>query len=168
MNTNPITRFAQSRTFEILIITVGVIAGILIIFRAGMAVGYRRALFANKNGDSYTQAFGQGQQHGGPGMLFDDFATGHGVVGSIVTMTPTSITVEDRDGTEKTITVGADTVVKKLRATVPIDQLKQGDIIVAIGDPGEDGKISAKLVRILPPPPTLPATQIPTAPASTQ
>ena len=58
------------------------------------------------------------------------------------------------ENTEKVVRIESDTVIRKLRDTIQLSDLQVGDMIVAIGSPGDNGEIDAKLIRDLPPPAT--------------
>lgn len=151
MNTD---KFFTSKAFKITFIVTVEIIIILLTFRAGMFVGYRRADFTGRWGDNYQMNFG-GPQRGFMGMWDDrDLIDSNGTFGDIISINDTEITVKGRDNVEKIITVSNDTVIKEFRDDIKITDLKVGDNIVSIGEPDESGKISAKLIRLMPPPPS--------------
>ena len=157
MNTESFKKFFRSKKFDTAIVIIGVIAGMFIVFHAGVEFGYKRATYANSAGNDYYREFGPNDPHGaGPsGGFMDNLSGGHGVAGTIASITGETITVEDHDGTEKVVRIESDTVIRKLRDTIQLSDLKTGDMIVAIGSPGDNGEINAKLIRDLPPlPPT--------------
>ena len=156
MNTESFKKFVRSKKFDTAIVIIGVIAGMFIVFHAGVEFGYKRAMYTNSAGDNYYRAFGASDTHGdGPmGGFLDDLSGGHGVAGTIASITGQTLTVEDHDGTEKVVRIESDTVIRKLRDTIQLSDLQVGDMIVAIGSPGDNGEIDAKLIRDLPPPAT--------------
>ena len=58
------------------------------------------------------------------------------------------------DSVEKTVLVGTSTLIRKLDSEVKPEDIRTGDFLVVIGEPNEDIQIQAKLIRILPEPPT--------------
>ena len=153
MNTESVKHFVRSKKFDTLVLVIGIIAAMFIVFHAGVEFGYHRAMFESSEGDSYYKAFGPSdpRKEGTLGSFFDDLSGGHGVAGTIVSVSGQAVTVEDHDGTEKVITIDAGTVIKQLRETVTPASLATGQMIVAIGSPGANGETDAKLIRILPP-----------------
>jgi hypothetical protein len=105
-------------------------------------------------GDTYYRAFGPSDPRRGTkaGVLFDDIVSPHGVSGTVVSVSGQTVTVEDRDNTEKIVHLTASTMIRKLRSAAAVADLKAGDQIIAVGEPGDSGEIEAKLVRIMPPP----------------
>ena len=118
-----------------IIVILGIIIVALVIFKAGMYVGYRKAGFSRTFGDS---------------MLRDDIPGGHGVSGKIIKIATTSLVVEGSDNIEKVITFTPDTLIRKLRDAASSTVLQVDDPIIVIGSPGPNGEIAAKLIRILP------------------
>ncbi|MEI6238186.1 MAG: hypothetical protein WCP15_01470 [bacterium] len=151
---NLFTSKAFKRTFWILI---AVICAILI-FRAGMFVGYRRASFSFEWGNNYFKNFAGGPlgERGGPngpfGMGGDrDFIDAHGAFGQIIKIDDKNIFSKGSDGVERVITVSTSTQIRKFKEMISISDLKAEDRIVVIGGPDNAGKIEAKFIRVLPP-----------------
>ena len=155
--------FVSSKKFETAIVIIGILAGMFIVFHAGVEFGEHRAMYADSAGNNYYRAFGPSDPHkDGPfGAFFDDVTSGHGVSGTIASITGSTITVTDKDGTEKIVQIGSDTVIRKDRTTIALSDLQVGDTIVAIGSPGDNGEIDAKIIRDLPPPPDATDTSTP-------
>ena len=64
--------------------------------------------------------------------------------------------ISGQDNAEKIIIVGADTVIEKFREKIKLDGMAVDDTVVVIGEPNNEGKIEAKLIRIMPTPPPKP------------
>ena len=60
-------------------------------------------------------------------------------------------TIEDRDGTEKIVRTDASTTLREARTTKPVTELREGDMVVIIGTPNDEGEVLAKLIRLMPP-----------------
>lgn len=130
----------------------GVVALVLalLIFRAGMVVGFHQAL--RSHGLEHRPAAGPF------GLPFPGGTIpGHGVVGSIATITLPTLTIRTRDGMDEKIDIASTTILHG-DAGVPLSpsDLKVGDIAIVIGDPNDtddmsEGEIDARLIRIVPP-----------------
>ncbi|MEI8337636.1 MAG: hypothetical protein WCF92_00640 [bacterium] len=130
---------------------------ILFIFQIGVLIGYKKAFFSCKLGENYYKGFeGRGNQ----GMNFSNLdpeknlPNSNGAVGPIVKIALPSIVVTDKDGVEKTIGVTDDTIFRQSKNEITAADLKIGDFVVVVGNPDNTGNIEARLVRVLPPPPT--------------
>jgi hypothetical protein len=151
--------FIKSHAFRVIVVTCGVLIVMITIFRAGMAVGYRRAVFAVRWGENYEKNF-LGPR-GGMKMMgnFDDRAipNTHGSTGKIIRIDTASSTatliLQGNDGTEKSIAVGSSTVIRIFSDEVQFSDLKINDQITVVGSPNEQGQIEAKLIRVFPPNP---------------
>jgi len=135
------------------------IVAALVIFNAGMYVGYRKAAFTYRWSDNYYQNFaGPSRLHatgtgsmgmmlaGSPGGLID----GHGLFGTVMRVDQSGIVIEDRDGAEKVVAVPADALIREQGGTLALKDLKQGDKVVILGQPEASGQVTAHLVRVLP------------------
>ncbi len=146
-----INKYFQSGTFRGVLVVIGIIAAALIIFRAGVFVGYRKATFSYRWGENYHKNFG-GPRGGFLMEAFDkdDFINPHGTFGKIMKIELPTFVVEGSDGTEKVILIKDDTAIRRLRDTVETKDLKVNDNVVIIGEPNDKGQVEAKLIRIMP------------------
>jgi hypothetical protein len=145
-----IREFAQSHRSTIGLFAIGMFVLLLASFSLGQYVGYRKASFAFQNGNNFYNTYGprRGMM---PGTLPPpDFSDAHGSAGKVVGITLPTITIEDRDGTEKTIVIDDKTTIRKFRDTITAQDIAIGDQIVAIGEPNAQSQIAASLIRILP------------------
>jgi hypothetical protein len=104
---------------------------LLLIFEAGVFAGFHRARFGYR---MHTGGF--------PHVLFN----GPGIVGTIQTVLPNSITITTRDGSSQTIQLATSTIIRGGYATST--RLMAGEHIIAIGSESQSGTITAKLIRI--------------------
>ena len=151
--------FFQSKTFKGILIGIGAVIIFLFIFRVGMTVGFKKADFSYKWGENYHQNFagpkrGFFRELGGMGDR--DFIGAHGIFGKVLKIEGSEMVISGQDNAEKIITVGADTVIEKFREKIKIDGMAVDDMVVVIGEPNNEGKIEAKLIRIMPLPPPKP------------
>ena len=149
--------FHSHRTKKVLI-GIGAFIIILLSFQAGMMVGFHKAASSYRFGDNYYHEF-EGRDHDRGFMDNDRFPDSHGAMGRIVSVHLPSLVIADPYNTEKVVVLSDDSVVRRFRDTLPHSALKTNDFIVAIGSPNEKGEIEAKLIRLLPPPPSFTTAQ---------
>lgn len=154
-----IKKCVQSKKFKIAVMTLGGLFVALLIFQAGMFVGYRKAAFSYGYGDNYYRMFG-GEHRGGGMMGFggmmgrgdfdEDFAPAHGVIGKIVKVELPVVVVEGSDSVEKVVLVTPNTTIRQFRDSVSANDLKVGDIVMIIGNPNTASQIEAQYIRLMP------------------
>ena len=160
MNTQEIMK---SKKFQIAIIALGFFLVAFVSFAGGVVVGLKKARFSYKFGENYERNFIGGLPAGGlmgmmrpgsgpRGMTGDfegrGFRNAHGIAGDIISIADNKIVLKDRNGQENTISVGEKTLIKRGQDTISINDLKNDDRIVVMGKPGDDGTVSADLIRI--------------------
>lgn len=123
----------------------------LLVFQAGIMVGYRKAVFSRQLGNNFYRAFEGPSPKGDKGPI----PGGHGSAGFIASIASSTIVVVGPDGIEKMVSIGTTTDIRRFRDVISAGDLKTGEFVVAIGNPGEDGVISARAIRVLPPPPSI-------------
>ncbi len=132
---------------------IGLIVAILI-FQAGVFVGYHKASFSYRFGDNYSRNF-MGPR-GGIMDTRDNMMGGDGASGKIIKISLPDIIVSSPDNTEKTVVLGNDTSFREFHGVITAQDLKVDDFVVVLGTPDNKGEIDAKLVRVLPTPPPSP------------
>ncbi len=152
-----IRTYLQSRGSQkvILVLGCGVIA--LAIFQAGILVGTHEAKFGKDWNNNYYDNFGPRHDDGMP-RPNREFPNAHGAAGKILKINLPTITVEDRDMTEKVVLLNNSTKVVRQRQPIQAKDLAIDDFIVVIGNPNDQGQIEAKFIRTMPVPPPAPAT----------
>ncbi|HEV7424393.1 MAG TPA: hypothetical protein VGO21_04360 [Candidatus Paceibacterota bacterium] len=142
--------------FRVILIT-GIVIVFLLVFSAGVTVGFHKASYGRAWGEHYNENFGMGHRMppmgiiGNPGMM-DYFPNAHGATGKIIKMEAQNIILQDKDSTEKSILLNSDTKIQKGRMDIAISDLKIDDFIVVIGTPDDKGMIEAKFIRVIPSP----------------
>ncbi len=134
-----------------------ILGGLIVVFLAfglGVAVGYGRAGFATGFDRNYFRIF----YGASTGISTGGMATGvimptppvaiHGVVGTIIDLGTSTITVDDQQGNEQSIVVSSGTIIRSGNNTIAIGSLGTGDHIAVIGDPTGGGQINARFIRI--------------------
>ena len=154
------TLSGRSKKFKIAALAVGVFIIALVSFAGGVFVGFHKARFSYKFGENYERNFVGGPFQGPEGMMgrgprgmmgnFEGrgFRNGHGIAGSIISISSNTIVIKDRDGQENTITVGDQTLIKRGRDTISVNDLKNDEQIVVMGRPGDNGTVNADLIRV--------------------
>lgn len=152
--------WARSRWFQILIYGLAGLILLLGTFQAGVYVGARSSMFARGFGDNYARMFdGDDNVRGMHGMMPGaDLPNGHGAFGTIIGISPDSITVAGVDKVEKVVRYASTTPIRRMRQDASITDLTAGETVIVFGDPVDDGSIDARLIRIVPSPagPTTP------------
>jgi len=163
-----IEKITQSKYFLSVLGVLGCLIAGAIIFSAGVYVGEHRARYSYQWGANYERNFlgGPGRIGGAPGLggpggdengrplgmmrNFEgrDFRNGHGMAGTVVSISDNNIVVKDRIGKENTIAVSEKTLIKNGQADIKITDLKNDDNIVVIGSPGDIGVVNADLIRV--------------------
>jgi hypothetical protein len=151
---------AESKSFRGILMGIGISVVLLLVFQAGMFVGFRKAAFSYKFGDNYYRAFGDRGPKPFEGKFRDGLIEGHGVVGKIVSIKLPTFVVSGPDELEKVIVINDDTRIRRFDDTLKDTDLKVDDFTVILGNPNESSQIEAKLIRVLPPPPSAGETKI--------
>jgi hypothetical protein len=146
---------AESKIFKIILWGILGFIVLLIVFKAGMAVGFKKASFSYKWGENYHRNFGGPKK----GFLEDfsgrDFLEGYGTFGQIIKIDDLTLVIDGRGDMEKIILIKEDTVIKRFRDNIKLSDLKVDDYVTVIGEPNEEGQIQAKLIRLSPPRPPM-------------
>ena len=141
----------QSKTaFKILYI-VGVLALILIIFQAGVFVGYRKAAFSYRFGDRYYNNIRGPGNHFLGGFPRGGFPDASGATGKVMKIDLPTIIVLGPDNIEKVVRIDEETKINRFRDSVSSSEIRVNDFVTIIGNPNSRAEIEARLVRIIPP-----------------
>lgn len=145
---------SKAKTVRVIISGLCVIIVALLIFQAGMFVGYRKAMFAGGMSDEYSRTFigRRGMPDMMDGFIGKDVPGGHGAVGKVVQVNGPVLVVADSNDTEKEVVTASSTLVRKFRDEASLSDIQVDDYIVVIGSPNAKGQIEAKLIRLMPPP----------------
>lgn len=147
----------SSKLLSIVLSLLGVFLLVMLVFSAGVSVGFNKASYGRAWGEHYQENFGGGRfglqanDLGRMGMM-DDFTNPHGTAGKIIKIELPNILVSDEDGTEKTIVITDDTNIRKTSTNILATDLLVDDFVVVVGSPNLRGVIEAKMLRVLPSP----------------
>ena len=131
---------------------IGIVILALLIFSAGVTVGFHKASFGETWGEHYMQNFGMIPARQGFGPGGNSFINAHGATGKIIKIELPDIIVADKENIEKTILTGGDTKIEKGRYIIQAKDLNVDDFIITIGSPDDKGVIEAKFIRVIPSP----------------
>ncbi len=149
----PAERFLRSRGLKITAYSLSGLIIALLIFQAGMFVGYHKAEFSSEWGESYFKAFGEETTEAIPGVTGQSYTDSYGVIGTVIKLNLPSLVIAGQDGVEKAVITNDDTTVREYRNDLATADLKVNDFVVIVGDPNNQGQIMARLIRVIPSPP---------------
>jgi len=153
----------QSKLFKGIILGGALFLLVMLIFCVGIFVGAERANFSFAWAADYHRNFG-GPESGFIGqMLSQNYIGANGVFGQIIKSDSTvpgqtALTIRGADSVERIILADKETTIMLQRKNIEISELENGENVVVIGEPNNQGQILAELIRIMPninPPPKL-------------
>lgn len=149
-----IKKILESKISNKLLYTIGIALVAMLIFSAGVSVGFHKASFGRAWGENYERNFGFRSDRPMFGNMFttNNFPNSHGTVGKILKIELPTMIVQDKDNTEKVVLIKDDTQIQKMMSLVKVNNLSIDDYVIVIGSPNELGQIEAKLIRIIPSP----------------
>jgi len=163
-----LVRVFESKVFVGVLYGIGIIVVLVLVFSAGISVGFHKASFGRAWGENYERNFGMMRDGGfnpARGSMMDQnfYPNAHGTIGKIINITSPTIIVADRDNTEKVVLINNDTKIQKMRTNITSADLVVDDFVVVIGSPNDQGQIVAKFIRVMPAgmPDTLPPAPAP-------
>jgi len=144
----------ETKTYGKIITILSIILIALIIFSAGIFVGYYKATFSHDLDDVYRQGFNSPNSPFEPFMQGSDDVNPHGIVGQIVsTNLPLSIMIKGGKNAEQIVTLAPETTVRIFHTLATTSDIRVGEQAIVIGTPNDKGEIQASFIRIIPPPP---------------
>jgi hypothetical protein len=150
MDVKELRAFAKTHKFVAFMTGVGFLVIAIVIFEAGVFVGFHKAAFAYGWEQNYGRNFGD--PRGALGFPDRALPIGHGADGRVISVSKGSFVVVGGDEAEKTIRVSSSTIIRAASGATTSAALANGSYVVVIGEPDASGTVSAQLVRILPPP----------------
>ena len=144
-----------------------ILGGLILLFTAfgmGITVGYDRAGFASGFDRNYYRMFFGGP----PGYAFTAPAGSmpasmpmaiHGVVGTVIDIGTSTISVENQNSAERSVVVPSGTDIRTSGGGIAIGDIAIGDTIAVIGAPNDQGQIVARFIRVFPASSSIPMPQ---------
>jgi hypothetical protein len=142
----------KSKVLLRIVYVLGILVLAVLIFSAGMSVGFHKAQFGRAWGENYERNFGMKPDFPGPGFGRDNMPNAHGAVGKIIKIENSNLIVQDAGNIEKVVLVKEDTQIFRMKDLIKLTDLKLDDFIVVIGSPNDQGQVEAKLIRLMPNP----------------
>lgn len=115
-----------------------------LIFHAGVVVGAHRGRFDR------TRGFRSPLFPSGFALPHGFIQDAHGAVGTITAVALPTFTMETRAGASQSILVGTSTLIRSMDQANE-QALSVGSQVIVLGEPDSQGRIDAKLIRVLPP-----------------
>ena len=143
----------QSKPFATVLVLIGILIIGLLIFQAGIFVGYHKAGYSFRLGQDYYRTFGQERGAFPENMPGYGFPNPNGAVGKIIKISLPTLIIDDQTGVEKVALITNDTLIRQFRNMLSAKDLKVNDFVVIIGSPNSQNQIEARLIRLIPPPP---------------
>lgn len=120
----------------------------LLIFHAGVVYGTHRRSFGSFDSDrGFRHSFFPGGFELPHGFISNEY----GAVGTVATVTPTTLLLQTREGVTQTILISTSTIVRSMgmMGNTSVETLSAGNQIIVLGEPDSHGRIDARLIRIL-------------------
>jgi hypothetical protein len=155
-----IKKVFESKFSTRILIGIGTVIVVLLVFSAGMAVGFHKASFGHAWEENYERNFGMNPSRSMFGR--DNFPNAHGAIGKIIKVELPTIIVQDKNNTEKVVLIKDDTQIQEMMRNIKSSDLSINDYVVIIGSPNNQGQIEAKFIRVMPLGMPVPPPQIPT------
>jgi hypothetical protein len=138
----------ESKISVKILYVVGTVIVLILIFSAGVSVGFHKASFGRAWEENYERNFGM--MPGRPVLGKDNFPNAHGAIGKIIKIELPTIIVQDKDNTEKVVLMKDDTKIQRMMQELSVNDLTVDDFVVIIGSPNNQGQIEAKFIRVMP------------------
>jgi hypothetical protein len=133
----------KTHKFKIFLCSLAILIIAVLIFLAGIFVGFQKARFSYGLGQRYYNDFFQGR----PPLFDQSFVNSHGASGSITNISGKELTIKDNN-VSKIILITDSTIIRRNRIDASAADLKIGDEISVIGGPNDQGQIVAKFIRV--------------------
>ncbi len=156
MITIDFNKFFHSKAFKGILCGIAGLIILLLVFGLGVVVGIKKANFSYRWGENYHRNFGGPRNSFIQNFPGRDLIEPNGVYGQIIKIELPNLIINGSNNTEKIVVLKNDTVVRRLSETISPNDLKTDDYVTIIGSPNDAGQIEAKLIRIMPSPPTGP------------
>lgn len=140
----------ESKKIRAVLWILGGLIVLFVVFGLGIAVGYDRAGFATGFDRNYYRIFFGGPPTGPIGMMAPPMPGAiHGVVGTVIDVGTSTISVTDEKNNEQSVLVSSGTVIRDGDSDSVIGDIAVGDQIAVIGEPDNNGQIDARFIRII-------------------
>jgi hypothetical protein len=143
--------FTQSKDFSRIIYAIGGLLVALVVFQAGIFVGYRVASFSINWDNAHDGNVRNPQSIFAPFSRDMDDMNPHGAIGEIISVQLPVVMVKGPSGNEAIVLIGSTTSIRNMRNVASTSDLKVGSQIITIGMPDVQGRIDATFIRLVSP-----------------
>jgi uncharacterized membrane protein len=144
------SNFLESKVVRTILWVLGGLIVLVVVFGLGIAVGYDRAGFASGFDQNYYRNFYGAPPGSAIGLMAPPMPVAtHGVVGTVIDLGTSTISVKDQQGNEQSVAVSSDTDIRNGNGNSMIGDVAVGDQIAVIGEPNSAGQVNARFIRIL-------------------
>jgi hypothetical protein len=134
------SNFLESKKIRAIIFILSGLIILFVVFGLGIAVGYDRAGFASSFDRNYYKNF-YGAPPGGPVAI-------HGIVGTVIDVASSTLSLRDPDNNEKSVEISSGTVIRENEIDIVLQNITVGDHVAVIGEPNDQGQIFARFIRV--------------------
>jgi hypothetical protein len=144
------SNFLESKVVRTIVWSLGGLIVLVVVFGLGIAVGYDRAGFASGFDRDYDQVFFGAPPGGAVGLVAPPMPVAiHGVVGTVIDLGTSTISVENQQGNEQSVAVSSSTAIRNGNGNSVLGDVAVGDQVAVIGEPNAEGQVEARFIRIL-------------------
>lgn len=131
----------------------GFLAALLLLvgsFYVGMSVGIHKTQRVMDWCEGYGHLFDRHPSSGSPllGGPPAGLPGDHGAFGTVLSVSGDTVVISSQDNLEQTVQVTSSTTIRIGHQTGSLTDLQPKDQIAVFGEPGSDGRIGARLIRI--------------------
>lgn len=147
------SQFFTSKPFYGILVGLASLIILFAVFHVGVEVGERKARQAFGFSDHYGRMFG-GPRGSGRMLFFNEpvLPPTHGVFGKVISVSGNSVVVQGADSVEQNVLVTTSTQIRSGRGVFVLGDMKPGFDVGVFGVPGSEGRIDARLIRVIPTP----------------
>jgi len=140
--------------FHKAVVVLGILFVALVIFGAGILVGYNKGEFSERWDKNYSEIMeGQRSPFYANMMNNNPAPIAHGAFGQVIAINLPSIAIRGPEEIEKVVIISSTTIVRNMHENASSSAIKIGSWITSIGTPDAKGQIDASFIRIMPAPP---------------
>ncbi len=141
----------KNKIFQVFILVLCVLLVFISGFWLGLRVGEHQRGFARDWSDNYHKNFAGPRGGFLKEMRDHEFINANGVFGQIIKIEGTTVIAKGEADIEKIIMVSERTIINRGPEKINVSQLQVDDNIIVVGEPDNQGRIMAKLIRVMPP-----------------
>ncbi len=149
---NPMKNYFRSNAVSKIILALSILLVILLIFQAGVLMGYRQGFFASNWNGAHGQYMTSPDSIFAPFIHDSDDVNPHGAIGNIVSIHFPSLLIKGPNSAEQVVNISSTTSIRFMHGNASTSDLVPGNSVIIVGEPQSNGSISAAFIRIMPMP----------------